>query len=176
MNQVLPIGNDGRADGAGSSDGPSGGGGGGGGGAVEDLVRSLTAELKKKETQLRKQETELEEKDAELALFRAEAGKDNQIAFTNTDADSNRVDAQQLPPQRQELPKVYYDGDAALASARRGVQQVHGHGNISAVHQPRALERQETTEFVNAIGETETHHRNGRVDIITPSGRHYQEE
>ena len=138
-------------------------------------VAELLAELEAKDA-------ELEAKDAELALFRAEAGKDsqeagnNQIAFTKTDADSNRGDAQQLPPQRQELPKVYYDGDAALASARRGVRQVHGHGNVPAVHQPRALEHQETTEFVNAIGETEVHHRNGRVDITTPSGRHYQED
>ena len=69
-----------------------------------------------------------------------------------------------MPAQHEELPKVYDDGDAALASARRGVQR--GRGQLPAFYQPRALERQETTVVVNAIGETETHHRDGRVDII----------
>ena len=126
---------------------------------------------------------------AELALFRAEATKkDNaasttssqsaadQTAHANTNAstDSDRGNAKQMPAQQEELPKVYDDGDAALASARRGVQRERGH--LPAVYHPRALERQETTVIVNSIGETETQHRDGRVDIITPSGRHYQED
>ena len=83
-----------------------GGGGGGGVGAVDDLIRSLQAELKEQRTQLRKQ-------DAELALFRAEASKevspllqsqapaDQAAHITGTDADSDREEAQLTPPQHQ---------------------------------------------------------------------------
>ena len=74
---------------------------------------------------------------------------------------------------RQELPKVYDNADAALASARRGVQQRQEQGGW---YERRAPQRQKTTVHVNTFGETETHHRDGTVDIITPSGRHYQEE
>ena len=42
--------------------------------------------------------------------------------------------------------------------------------------QSQYLNRQETSEFVNSIGEKETHHTNGTIDILTPSGRHFQED
>merc|ERR1712070_482481 len=107
-----------------------------------DLVRSLKAEIHKKDT--------------ELALFRAQAIKEdktprptnNQAAAdqakkikTNSAADSGRGEAQQFPRQNQALPKVYDNANEALASARRGLQQDRGQGREDvqspSVHHPR---------------------------------------
>ena len=104
------------------------------------------------------------------------------LNFAKKDAEIARLRSQ------LEKPTGNMTASTAAAATTKGVaEQGTGQAGLqlgalaqppsyTQIQKPQARNRQQSFVIVNAAGETETHHRNGMIDIVTPSGRHFQED
>lgn len=126
-----------------------------------DLQAALRT-LAEQRSMIANKDAELANKDAELARLHSqlETLTNNMAASTAANSQPQKVVAKQGIGQAG----LQLYAPAQLPSSNTQMQQ------------SQARNRQQSFVIVNAAGETETHHRNGMIDIVTPSGRHFQED